>query len=355
MNAPQHANQFDKIRILAALGVIFSHHFNLAGMQGPFWLENRWLNWAFMGGVSVMVFLTISGYLITLSWYRKPRLAPYLWSRFLRIWPGMLGSVLICIFVLGLVFTNLPAKEFLGHDATRQFLLYNLSLFRDYADLPGVFMNQPYKQVMNGVYWTIPMEFMCYLILAALGVAGVMRHKWLATTLAAIYIATFLVFGNYDFTGKIHHWIEYPAYFAAGSLIAVHNEWFMRNGKRLVMVLAPLLLIAYFLTPYQATVRIFLMPLLVVFIGNLPATENWFTRMGDPSYGIYLYGFPLAQSVIAVFPQLNFWFSMGLSMTLAIIAGYLSWNLLESRALRLKALFSNSSLKSAQTAAISQS
>ena len=41
-----HKNQFDKIRILAALVVIFSHHFPLTGTRAPAWLENQWLHWS---------------------------------------------------------------------------------------------------------------------------------------------------------------------------------------------------------------------------------------------------------------------------------------------------------------------
>ena len=340
-----HNNQFDKIRILAALGVIVSHHFSLTGTQGPFWLENRWLNWAFLGGVCVMVFLCISGYLVTRSWCRQPQFGPYLWKRVLRLWPGMLGSVLLCIFFFGLIFTNLPAREFLLSPQTRQFLFDNLSLVRENANLPGVFMNQGYAGVMNGVYWTIPMEFMCYLVLGALGVLGVLRVPLLVNGLALAYIAGFLVFANYDFTGQIRHWIEYPAFFVAGSWIALHNDWFMRNGKRILLIAGPILLILYFFTPLTATARFFLIPLFVIYIGNLPAKESWFTRLGDPSYGIYLYGFPIAQSVIAVAPKLNFWVSLSLALILAVMAGYASWLLLESRALRLKNLFGQGTSK----------
>ena len=70
MQPALHQNQFDKIRILAALAVIFSHHFPLAGAPAPAWVANPWVHWAMFGGVAVMTFMCISGYLVTLSWYR---------------------------------------------------------------------------------------------------------------------------------------------------------------------------------------------------------------------------------------------------------------------------------------------
>ena len=179
----------------------------------------------------------------------------------------------------------------------------------------------------------------CFLVLKGWALMGDAVSHAVLPGIVLAYIAGFLIFANYDFTGQIRHWIEYPAFFVAGSWIALHNDWFMRNGKRILLIAGPILLIIYFFTPLTATARFFLIPLFVIYIGNLPAKESWFTRLGDPSYGIYLYGFPIAQSVIAVAPKLNFWVSLSLALILAIMAGYASWLLLESRALRLKNLF----------------
>lgn len=339
MRPSLHLNQFDKIRILAALGVIVSHHFSLTGTQGPAWFESRWLNWAFLGGVCVMVFLCISGYLVMHSWLRAPRFPEYLWKRFLRLWPGLFASVLACVFLFGVTFTSLPTGEFLSSPGTWRFVLANSSLFTHNPMLPGVFLKLPQPELMNGVYWTLPLEFMCYLVLGILGVAGLLRFPTLFNVLVAAYVAGFLIFANYDFTGRIYHWIEYPAFFAAGAWIALHDKWFSQHGKRLMQWLVPILLLIYFFTPLTSTARFFILPIVVIYVGKLPATENWFVRLGDPSYGIYLYGCPVAQSVIALAPQLNFWMSMALALAGSTLVGYLSWHLVEKRALRLKAAF----------------
>lgn len=337
-----HKNQFDKIRILAALVVIFSHHFPLTGNQAPAWLENQWLHWSVTGGVGVMVFFCISGYLVTMSWYREPQFIPFLWKRILRLWPGMLGSVLCGIFLFGIAFNTLPLGEYLRNPTTWNFFWTNLTLLRQFPFIPGTFMTNPVPEVMNGVYWTIPMEFTCYLVLAGLGLAGLLRRMVLIKGLLLLYIAAFLVFANPDFTGYIRHWIEYPAFFAAGALIAMHKDWFARYSGKILLVMTPVLVATYFLTPYTATSRFLLIPILVIYLGSLPAKESWFTRLGDPSYGIYLYGYPMAQSVVALWPDMNFWASLALTFALSICAGYASWLLLESRALRWKSALQSS-------------
>ena len=335
-----HKNQLDKIRILAALVVIFSHHYPLTAHQAPAWLENKWLHWSVTGGVGVMVFFCISGYLVTMSWYREPKIVPFLWKRVLRLWPGMLASVLLGIFFFGIIFNVMPAREYLATPTTWKFFWTNLTLLKQFPFLPGTFTTNPSSQVMNGVYWTIPMEFTCYLILASLGLLGVLKRTKLLKTLILIYFAIFLIYFNPDFTGRIHHWVEYPAFFAAGAFIALHKDWFSKHSGKLLIIATPVLLSTYFLTPYIATSRFLLLPPLVIFLGSLPAQENWFSKLGDPSYGIYLYGYPIAQSVMALWPDMNFWGSLALTFALSICAGYASWLFIESRALRWKNAFS---------------
>jgi peptidoglycan/LPS O-acetylase OafA/YrhL len=336
MQGKSHHNQLDKIRILAALAVILSHHVPLTGFIAPTWLSNHWLHWSMMGGVGVMVFFCISGYLVTSSWYREPRFIPFMWKRLLRLWPGMLGSVACTALVFGVIFNNLPLRDYLNNASTWKFIYTNISLVHTYPFLPGAFLKNPIPQVANGVYWTIPMELACYAVLSLLGLLGILKYRRLLKFILCTYIITFLLTANPDITGFINHWMEYPAYFVAGALIALNKQWFAKHAKKLLLILIPICTAIYFLTPYTATARLLAIPPLIIFLGTLPAKETWFSNFGDPSYGIYLYGYPVAQSVIALWPEMNFWPSLFLSCALAMVAGYASWLLIESRALRWK-------------------
>ncbi len=331
----EHRNYFDTIRLLAAWSVIVAHHYPITGVRAPAWISNQWLSWAWLGGVAVMTFFVISGYLVTLSWLREPRLLPFLWKRVLRIWPGLCGAVLVCIFGFGLAFTVLPAPQFLRSAGVLEFA-GNLTLLRATTDLPGVFTGQPVPGTMNGPLWTIPLEFLSYCALALAGLLGVLRNRKLASLLAAAYMLWYLLFRNDDVTGKLVLWPMYTAYFAAGCFIALHAQWFRQYASRLLMVLLPLCLLAYFLTPYQSTARFLVWPILIIAIGSRSVRQNWFHSIGDPSYGIYLYGFPVAQTVTALWPQLPFWTNLAVTIATATVLGYASWRYIESRALRYK-------------------
>jgi len=324
-------NEFDTLRICAATAVIFSHHFALTSTPAP-----AWLNFGMVGGVAVMTFFVISGYLVMQSWLREPRVGKFLWKRWLRIWPGMLVAVVGNIFVFGLLFTTLPAAEFLLHPKTLDYWR-NLLLYQVFVDLPGVFQGNPYPQVMNGPLWTIPMESLCYVVLAVAGVLGCLRSRWLASAVCLAYLAFFLIRHNADLTGQMQHWHEYSAYFAHGALIAVHHSRFHAHARVYLLALLAVAAVLFFGLGLQHTAGLLVLPPLIIYLGScrisaLAPLHRW----GDPSYGIYLTGFPMAQIVRAIWPGLPFAASLLLAVILAFAAGYASWHAVESRALRLK-------------------
>jgi peptidoglycan/LPS O-acetylase OafA/YrhL len=61
-----------------------------------------------------------------------------------------------------------------------------------------------------------------------------------------------------------------------------------------------------------------------------------FNRLGDYSYGVYLWGFPLQQVVAQLLPVPTPTRITLIALPCAIVAGALSWHLLEKPLLRLK-------------------
>ena len=166
----EHANNFDAVRLAAALLVLCSHQFFLLGKAQPSPTGNT------LGELAVMVFFVISGYLVAQSWYRDPHVVRFILRRFLRLWPALAVATMFIALVSACI-TTVPMRDYFGN-ALWHFITHNLQLRIDYT-LPGVFGNTSSKAMssVNGSWWTIPLEMKCYLYLAILGLIG-LRRRW---------------------------------------------------------------------------------------------------------------------------------------------------------------------------------
>jgi peptidoglycan/LPS O-acetylase OafA/YrhL len=75
---------------------------------------------------------------------------------------------------------------------------------------------------------------------------------------------------------------------------------------------------------------------LTVYIGLLNPRKIWFLRGADYSYGIYLYGFVVQQTVEQFGWARHWWLNMPLSLAGAAMFAALSWHLVEKPALKLR-------------------
>ena len=329
MSNERPRNNFDGLRLLAALAVLFSHHFPIWGRPYP-----ASVNIPMVGGAAVMAFFVISGYLVTLSWWAQPRLLAFAAKRVLRIWPALVVVVLLALCVLGPLLSSLPLAEYGRNPMTADYLR-NLLLQTRY-NLPGVFTNHPLANTINGSLWTIPIEVACYAVLAACGVLGLLRWRWLWALACLGYLLWFMGTMSMDILGAMQHRWEFPAYFVFGSLIATLREHFLPHRWRYAALAGAAALLACALNfPYTAL--LLFMPAALIAVG----TSTWPVlsqagRFGDVSYGVYLYAFPIQQTLYHLWPQLGFGTSLALAATLSLVAGWLSWRLVEAPALRLK-------------------
>ncbi|MFC7556650.1 acyltransferase family protein [Pseudoroseomonas wenyumeiae] len=103
-------NNFDAIRLAAALLVLFSHSYPLTG-SGADPIATNLGGYDTGGGIAVSMFFVLSGFLVYRSAERHDA-GVYLRSRVLRIVPGLAVCLILSAFVLGPVFTNLSATQY---------------------------------------------------------------------------------------------------------------------------------------------------------------------------------------------------------------------------------------------------
>lgn len=331
--AGSRRNNFDAIRLAAALAVLWDHQHVLMGLPGPKAWHNSY------GGLAVAVFFAISGYLVAKSWLNDPHLLRFAWRRALRIWPGLIVAVLLSVFVLGPWATQLPLADYLRHPQTWAYLktLYLNVQF----ELPGVFANNLSHSV-NGSLWTIPIEVKCYIALAALGVFGLWKYPASSFILLAGLIAYSAV--RYMTSANPgQDWsysLQYAVVFAIGMVFAhVERFWIGQPWRAVLASVLVVTALAWTLPVWLGQAPGWALGCAAIVIG----TASWpvlrdVGRFGDCSYGAYIYAFPVQQCVLWLLGphSSNFWLATGLSLVLTLLLAWASWHLIEQPALRLK-------------------
>ena len=329
-NAEATGNNFDCIRVLAALAVLFSHHFALTAQSEPsfFGLHS-------IGGLAVAVFFAISGYLVTSSWYNDPHFLRFSLRRVLRIWPALAAVTVLTAYGLGTWVTELPKGDYLTHRATFDYL--NILRMQIHYVLPGVFEHNPYARGVNGSLWTIPLEVRCYIVLAFFGLIGLLKNKKILLLIILGYFIWFTSQSSADITGKVHHGRELSAFFLAGAALYGLKPYWENSPRLWIGILTTLTALTWWID-WKYTALLIGLPFLIIYFGtrSTPIIRR-FGRWGDPSYGIYLIAFPIQQTVILyTWPQFGFTGTLILSLLATTALAYASWHCIEKPALKFK-------------------
>jgi len=340
---PPRQNNFDALRLLAAISVIFSHSFLIAeGAQDNEWLIRLTGNQSILGLTGVFVFFAISGFLVTQSFEQTPNLLHYLAKRGLRIFPGLFGATLVSAFVLGPLVTTLPLGVYLSRSEPYEYVLGNTLLDQTVHELPGVsFVDNPVGLEINGSLWTLRLEFTMYLMVLALGLLRLLTAR-VALLLIAFGIAS-LHFGMLDALEKwgwffqlLSGWGSLVGFFAAGMLLYKWPYTRVFDGRIALLALAGLVLSV----PLRQFITLFpvfgcYLALWLALTPRLPVIPA--ARFGDLSYGLYIYGWPAEQMVMWLSGGRAAWWQVFLTaLPAAATLAFLSWHLVERPMLRLK-------------------
>ncbi len=325
-------NNFNILRLFAASIVVYSHSFPLSMGSNEFEPFKLVTGYFTLGQLAVSIFFVISGYLITISWNRKPIFLEFCWKRLLRIYPGMIAAIIFTVFIIGSTATSLSFKEYLGSIPYLQ-IIKNMILLQQ-ANLPGVFVNNSYPNAVNGSLWTLLWEAKMYLITAILGLTGILKKRW-----PVVYFTLFAIaFTYFKLTLPIISSFvnDYSIYYLVGTLFAIYNN----SIKYRLALLTPLFLIwiLSFKTSFFTLITNIFLPYLILYLAlNSKVIMQKLLKMGDFSYGVYIYAFPIQQFIVHLFQNeispIELFF---ISFPLIIICSYFSWNLIEKKALEMK-------------------
>lgn len=331
-------NNFDFMRCLAAFSVVYGHSAVLIDLPDS-------LLWSIpISAIGVMIFFSISGYLVAESWQRDPRLLPFLSRRSLRIFPALIVCVIITTCVFGVLATTLPLYSYFS-DA--YFLAYfkNIALVMSYY-LPGTFETNPYKYIVNGSLWTLPVEFLCYVSIA------VVSMRFGQISIYALIPVTLLTVGvNVVFTSLYtgppiiilgtslaEAATVMPCFFVGSLLCVMKNHIQIRFSAAIILIFCMFSIDGPTLgqaIPFASLVAVPYITMAVC-LHAIPILRRW-GRFGDFSYGVYLYAFPIQQLLIHLSGnQIGFPLLLVSTTVCAFGMAWCSWHLVERRALAFK-------------------
>ena len=318
-------NNADLLRLIAACAVIWGHAYYL--IPGVVEVEpiGRVLGFDYSGSLAVEFFFFLSGILVTNSWLNNSSPIHFALARIFRVFPAVVVSALFCILCIGPLVTTLPLADYFSDKSVFLGVLSHPHI--EYM-LPGVFTHLKSPHV-NGSIWTIRYELVMYMMLLAAGLCGVFRHRKLATPLLIGIIFVSLAYPeriellgltNMNMAGHL------PAFFAFGALLAIYKTtvnvgftlvaglalltWVFRNGPAFQFVFYPAFLMATLWLMTTAPIKRLRLP-------------------GDFSYGVYVFGWPMQQLMMMLFPTFGVHENQAATVLSSLLLAVLSWYIIE--------------------------
>lgn len=326
-------NNFDFMRFVAALAVIFSHSFDVApGEKEP--LLNFSHDIFSIGSISVAIFFIISGMLISQSFDRSDSFLTFARARVLRIYPALIVIIILSVFIIGPIFTTLSTSQYFHDLTTFRYLKNMLAIHINYT-LPGVFPVNHLPNIFNASLWSLPQEIGCYFLIAVVGF--LFTKKYVQAFIIGIIIL--LVYRQVLFAEHVQN----VYYFGLGALIYVFRNKIIINKYAGILSFFAFIANLYFNTNMISAYIITGITLgyFILYSGFIKTThlKNW-SKGGDFSYGLYIWAFPIQQIVYLRFPTFNPYYNFLVSSCLTLVMAYISWHLVEKHALKLKTYLS---------------
>ena len=319
------SNNLQLTRLVAAILVIFSHSFALSsGKNAHDWLSIISGGQLSLGGFSVSVFFLCSGYFASKSISQNNTgLFIYIKKRYIRLATPLAVVVISCI-LCGTFLSASSVKEYYSSPQTWEYLLNIVFILRH--NLPGVFIRNIYGPTINGALWTIPVEFLCHIACyIAFKLKFLEKNRFRLIIMILITISNEILIYKPGISNSLIRAVILPAsMFIIGMIYYVYGEYFRRST--IFMIFSIILFIILSVTAFIRIAVILFVPYICFYFWfQRKQISNTFAKLGDHSYSMYLWGFPVQQFIVHIFGgNMNNYLNFLLSTPVAIILGLLT-------------------------------
>src|SRR5215475_7230008 len=180
-------NNYDFVRFVLASSVVFAHGFHALNRSDVFYepMLGVTRDQLQLGHLAVHGFFVISGWLVTQSWQRSGKFVDFLRKRALRIYPAYLVSYLVTLFVIAPL-GGMTSEQY-SHELNLPLSFVKMALLGGFGGFTA-FPHNP-QHTLNTSLWSIPVEFGCYLMVAAFAVFRAYRVRAVVAGAIFLYLA----------------------------------------------------------------------------------------------------------------------------------------------------------------------
>ena len=338
-------NNFNLLRVLAALFIAFYHcYFNLLG---PDLFGDRYSTPALASQIVLNFFFLISGFLIAQSFINRRDVVSYFVARVLRLVPGLFVLALFICLLIGPAVTGVSLIDYFTSAQTLAYVPFTTLMDPD-RTLPGVFTLNPNPNELDVSIWTLRYEVICYIGLCIIGVLGFLDDKFRYALVVAVALTGYCVISYLTPLREIEgldHLLHFGLSFIAGTTFYVFRQSIpLHFGYVTGLVLLALLIGKYASWHASEPFTILATGYAVFWFAFIPAGSiRAYNGVGDYSYGVYIYHYPVEQTLVHYFGAHSF-SPVGLfavMLPLVIFFAFLSWHLIERPSLRKLSTITN--------------
>ncbi len=332
------ANSLDVLRLVLATTVALVHSSAIAyGHQPEFGATQ-------VGALAVDAFFVLSGFLVTRSLLRLDSVWRYAWHRFLRILPLFYLVLFLTAFVVAPVVAWLegqgPASAFAGPDPAWTYITNNALLYiaPDNFGVAGLPAGTQQPGVINGALWTLFYEAVCYVLVAVLGIVGLLgRRRWAVPALAGLWWAALVLAElGVRIPGPIFH--RFFFVFLLGTTAYLYADRIPVRGRWALASVVVLMTSFAVLDDYRILGGVAFAYLCLYAVVRTPWLR-WRLR-ADLSYGMYVFHWPVETMLVlagaTALTQVGY---TALAIALTAALAWASWTFLERPCLSRKQAF----------------
>ena len=276
------SNNFDLMRLLLAVLVVFTHWNILTGSNSDYFIFH-------LSGVAIDSFFVLSGYVVWSSWQRDPSVKNFYIKRFFRILP--LYYLLILIQSIMFSFHN----TFTLFDLLK-YLAWNMIFLNFMAPTFGNILDEVGHQAINGSLWTLKNEVLFYLCVPVLAYIRNRQRSLLFIFLYLLSCAYILYCAAHNLSVLQHQFPAQMRLFIIGVVLYELKLGVPHYKHILTLVLASLVISTFFNNFIFRTCFYPIILAYIIYICGYMFVGK--VKIPDLSYSLYVIHFPIIQFLL---------------------------------------------------------